>query len=463
MKKYFILLLSFFLFISCQDSNDEKKFISGVISIDDVAEIMFPEGVFSKEQKVKVETSESKINHEVFLETMDLFRATNNISYFIKVTCETLPMSDDISAKIKIPDKFISLIPDEYGIELFAQVYQDGGEEILDNFEILESSYDEFNHILHAKIPSLVFTDKRESGLCEAVLTIAATPGVSNIDQTRSEGSDGCQAFGILCPLGNACDVTSPFQPMRVHPVSGVKRPHFGTDYRAKVGSPVYSVSDGKIERVKLNPGGYGLYMVVRHDNGSATLYAHLSKNIIKEGTVVKKGQKIAESGGAKGDPNSGSSTGPHLHFEYVPNGQIIQSKFRIDPQPCIEENFVSASISIRDNGNWADDAFEAYINSIYIGKTDIGAANTISLNNLISGKSTLTIKCIVAPDNVGTLEIILNNGITFANGDTMYSGILDEGQSKSFEIIIPKIKTRTTPPEILWNEYGYIDEAKLQ
>lgn len=452
----------FFFFISCHDNSDEKKFVSGVISVEDVAEIMFPDGVLSKEQNVKVEVSESETIQNVFSDAMVLFRATQNLSYFIKITCETLPNNDEIYAKIKVPDDFLNLIPEKYGIELFAQIYQDGGEEILDNFEILESNYDKNSHIIHAKLPRLIFTDKRGNGLHEAVLTIAATPGISNPEITRAEEAESCQAFGILCPLGNNCDVTSPFQPVREHPVTGVKRPHFGTDYRAKVGSSVYAVADGKVERVKLNPGGYGLYMIVRHDNGSATLYAHLSKNSIKEGMVVKKGQKIAESGGAKGDPNAGSSTGPHLHFEYVPNGQIIQSKFRIDPQPCIEENFVSASISVRDNGNWADDAFEVYVNNIYIGKTEIGQANTISLNNLISGKSTLTIKCIIAPDDDGTLEIILNNGITFVDGTTVFSGVLREGQSLPFEIIIPKIKTRTTPPEILWQEYGYIDEAKI-
>lgn len=93
---------------------------------------------------------------------------------------------------------------------------------------------------------------------------------------------------------------------------------HGGIDYAMPVGTPVLAAADGIVDTVTTQGNGqrsFGLYVVLKHD-GFFTYYAHLSKALVKVGDVVRQGQQIGLSGGAKGAPGSGSSTGPHLHFE---------------------------------------------------------------------------------------------------------------------------------------------------
>ncbi len=85
-----------------------------------------------------------------------------------------------------------------------------------------------------------------------------------------------------------------------------------GIDIGVPVGTPVYAAAAGTVISVKNGAwnGGYGNYVVISHSNGSQTLYAHNSKNLVSVGEKVSQGDQIALSG------NTGKSTGPHLHFE---------------------------------------------------------------------------------------------------------------------------------------------------
>ena len=86
---------------------------------------------------------------------------------------------------------------------------------------------------------------------------------------------------------------------------------HYGIDYAAPIGSPIAAAASGIV--IKTSCGrGYGKCLVVAHDNGTQTLYAHASKIYVNKGTKVKQGQKIAAIG------STGRSTGPHLHFEII-------------------------------------------------------------------------------------------------------------------------------------------------
>lgn len=106
-------------------------------------------------------------------------------------------------------------------------------------------------------------------------------------------------------PVNNV--ITSPFGD-RVHPVDGVEKFHNGIDIRGAVGDKVYSPADGKVSSIYSNDAG-GNQMVIKHDNGYTTGYAHLSKYHVSVGDRVKKGQLIAEVG------NTGKTTGAHLHL----------------------------------------------------------------------------------------------------------------------------------------------------
>lgn len=105
------------------------------------------------------------------------------------------------------------------------------------------------------------------------------------------------------------------------HPIRGTLSKHDGDDIPMPQGSDIVA-SDGGVVEWRDNPRGYGWYMVVSHDDGNQTWYAHLSKRIAPNGAKVKQGQTIALSGGAPGVQGSGGSTGPHLHFEFREGGR---------------------------------------------------------------------------------------------------------------------------------------------
>ncbi len=111
-------------------------------------------------------------------------------------------------------------------------------------------------------------------------------------------------------------------------PFKGVTRKlhgHGAIDLRCSYGTPVVAAATGRIVVVKSDGynGGYGEYVIIEHNNGTRTLYAHLSKmckNCI-EGQVVRQGEVIAFSG------ESGHTHGPHLHFEV--RGRGVENPFK--------------------------------------------------------------------------------------------------------------------------------------
>ncbi|MGM9998111.1 MAG: peptidoglycan DD-metalloendopeptidase family protein [Candidatus Bruticola sp.] len=103
----------------------------------------------------------------------------------------------------------------------------------------------------------------------------------------------------------------------RVHPVYGYSRFHSGLDIAAPSGLPIVSTAAGNVSYVGWMQ-GYGYAVEVDHGNGLKTLYAHCSQVLVKSGSFVKAGQKIALVG------STGISTGPHCHYEVIKNGNPI-------------------------------------------------------------------------------------------------------------------------------------------
>ena len=96
----------------------------------------------------------------------------------------------------------------------------------------------------------------------------------------------------------------------RIHPIYKTRKMHYGMDFSAKTGTEIYSTGDGVVLKVKRSKRGYGNYVKINHGFGYETLYAHMSKYIVKKGQKVKRGEVIGFVG------NSGISTAPHLHYE---------------------------------------------------------------------------------------------------------------------------------------------------
>jgi len=95
----------------------------------------------------------------------------------------------------------------------------------------------------------------------------------------------------------------------RVDPFTGQWAMHEGIDFLADAGSPVAAAAGGVVVFAGFHP-QYGYVIDIDHGNDLVTRYAHCSKLLVKEGDVVARGRKIAETG------STGRSTGPHLHFE---------------------------------------------------------------------------------------------------------------------------------------------------
>lgn len=108
----------------------------------------------------------------------------------------------------------------------------------------------------------------------------------------------------------------------RIHPIYKVRKMHTGMDFTAPIGTPIHATGDGYIagdnEAREVGGSGYGRYVVINHGYGYKTLYAHMSKIDVKPGQQVKRGDIIGYVG------NTGSSTGPHLHYEVIKGGEKI-------------------------------------------------------------------------------------------------------------------------------------------
>jgi len=106
----------------------------------------------------------------------------------------------------------------------------------------------------------------------------------------------------------------------RKDPFTGRRKMHEGLDIAGRVGTPILATADGVINRVG-HFSGYGKLVVVDHGYGYQTYYGHNSKLYVKAGQRVKRGDKIAALG------NTGTSTGPHVHYEIRRNGVPINPR----------------------------------------------------------------------------------------------------------------------------------------
>ncbi len=118
----------------------------------------------------------------------------------------------------------------------------------------------------------------------------------------------------------------------RLDPFTGQSALHTGLDFQADTGTPILAAAGGVVIAQEFHP-AYGNMIELDHGNQLVTRYAHASRTLVKQGDLVKRGQKIAEVG------NTGRSTGPHLHFEV-----LVQGVFQ-DPQ-----KFLSAGTGKADS-----------------------------------------------------------------------------------------------------------------
>lgn len=129
---------------------------------------------------------------------------------------------------------------------------------------------------------------------------------------------------------------------MRIHPILKIRKMHFGMDFTASTGTEVYATGDAVVVAVRTAKRGYGNHIVLDHGFGYETIYAHLSDFNVQEGQTVKRGDVIGFVG------NTGFSSGPHLHYEVVKNGEKLNpiNYYFNDLSPEEYDNLIDISSS---------------------------------------------------------------------------------------------------------------------
>ncbi|WP_299195736.1 M23 family metallopeptidase [uncultured Erythrobacter sp.] len=124
----------------------------------------------------------------------------------------------------------------------------------------------------------------------------------------------GEQRRGLVAPVPGP--ISSRYG-MRRHPILGYRRMHSGMDFRARHGTPIVAVTDGRVTSAG-RAGGCGIAVRLDHGGGLQTRYCHMSRMAVRRGQDVRRGQVIGYVG------STGLSTGPHLHYEMYRSGRAI-------------------------------------------------------------------------------------------------------------------------------------------
>jgi murein DD-endopeptidase MepM/ murein hydrolase activator NlpD len=417
----------------------------GTVVVDRLGSLMIPPDIFIGSQNVELFVSRDSIAQELILDISALFNASIVMDRQVVVSLGNEPPRDVVHLSVSIPSSFLSQVPSGHQIELIGQVRSSSDLDSTETYDIIASTYDTISRSLTAEISGSFFDLGRADrpNAYSTRFSVIATPGInrgeSNLkNRLNFKTTDECGAVSIICPLRGGCVVTSRFQPARLNPETGVFRAHQGVDYLASNGTEVLAAADGYVELVKremgqAGPKGYGRYIIIRHSNGSSTRYAHLQEFRVSgsEKEPVFAGQVIGLS------DNDGGSRGPHLHFEYIPNGRLFRSKSNIDPHLCVGAT-AEGSIKFGDNGSLLDDVFELAIDGVVIGRTMIGTAQSIAVGNLISGTRNLRVTAVVAPDNIGTFFVNLKPPLSFVDGGVTRSGSIEQGGTATYSVIVP-------------------------
>ncbi len=171
----------------------------------------------------------------------------------------------------------------------------------LSNRDMLHTTWLQMDQLARSLYLSSKSLDELQKLSMEKENFSTSIPAIWPIDRSRLRGGIG--AFGY-----------------RIHPILKYRKMHQGVDLGGKIGDPVYTTGDGIIETVVLSRArtSYGTQIVVNHGFGYKTRYAHLDKVFVEQGDTVSRGELIAEMG------NTGISTAPHLHYEVIYKGSVV-------------------------------------------------------------------------------------------------------------------------------------------
>ena len=164
---------------------------------------------------------------------------------------------------------------------------------------------------------------------------------LGKFDDYFDEDGNNLRRFFLKAPV-SFTRISSGFTTKRKHPVTGRWKGHFGTDFAAPIGTPIYSTADGEVVEVSYNRYN-GYYVKIRHNSTYTTQYLHMdksskkiwAKNNIKKGKRVSQGVDIIGYVG-----RSGQATGPHVCYRFWKNGkQVDPFKTKLPSSKPIKES----------------------------------------------------------------------------------------------------------------------------
>ncbi len=175
----------------------------------------------------------------------------------------------------------------------------------------------------YAKLQSLenaelVIETAKKLNIIETQLYIQSKSYDEIIDLAKNK-EKMLQSIPAIMPLSNKdLKRTASGWGYRIHPIYKIRKFHYGMDFSAPTGTEIYATGNGTIILTKYSRRGYGNHIVIAHGYGYKTLYAHLSKILVKKGEKVKRGDVIGLVG------NTGLSVSPHIHYEVHKNNKKI-------------------------------------------------------------------------------------------------------------------------------------------
>ena len=151
--------------------------------------------------------------------------------------------------------------------------------------------------------------------------TVVQSRSLDEIERLAANKAELIEASPAIQPIKNQ-DLTrmASGYGYRIDPFTKKRRFHYGMDFSARKGTPIYATGNGIVKRADNRSSGFGKHIRIDHGFGYVSLYAHLSKYNVRRGQKVKRGDIIGYVG------NTGRSMGPHLHYE------ILKDKKKINP-----------------------------------------------------------------------------------------------------------------------------------
>jgi len=273
----------------------------------DQTNYLIKEFIFQVSNTEKIYLTREK-NSDQFDQKIIATKLNKNIIYGESIILESLYKSANNQ---KIPANIIIEFARIYGFQVDFQ--RDIRKQ--DSFQILyEAFLDDKKNIIETG--NILYANLKLSGEDNSLYYFDSKKSEGHYDKNGKS----IQKALMKTPI-NGARLSSSFG-MRKHPIDGFNKMHRGTDFAAPMGTPIMASGDGIIKKAGWCGGG-GNCVVIKHNSTYQTVYAHMSKfaKSIRKGVRVKQGQIIGYVG------STGKSTGPHLHYEVIVNGEKINSQ----------------------------------------------------------------------------------------------------------------------------------------